>query len=161
ELAEPAGRVQARLAEELNAPPTASQLERLGRQPPAAGAKESDEPQIRRADISATESVEGERKTVTLLLVDFKGSTGLGEDLDPEEARAIVDPALKLMIDAVHQYDGYVTRSTDDGICAMFGAPIAQEDHPQRALSAALQMRAELKRYAEKLRAEKGVQMQF
>ena len=58
------------------------------------------------------------------------------EDLDPEEARAIVDPALKLMIDAVHRYDGYIVQSTGDGIFALFGAPVAHEDHPQRALYA-------------------------
>jgi class 3 adenylate cyclase/tetratricopeptide (TPR) repeat protein len=129
-------------------------------QPAAAAPRKSDESQIRQADTSAPENLEGERKTVTVLLVDFKGSMRLVEDLDPEEARAIVDPALKLMIDAVHQYGGYVTRSTDDGIFAMFGAPIAHEDHPQRAMSAALRMQAELKRYAEKLRAEKGMTMQ-
>ena len=129
-------------------------------QPAAAAPRKSDEPQIRQANRSAPENLEGERKTVTVLLVDFKGSTGLVENLDPEEARAIVDPALKLMVDAVQQYDGYVTRSTDDGIFAMFGAPVAHEDHPQRALSAALRMQAELKRYAEKLRADKGVEMQ-
>ena len=64
---------------------------------------------------------EGERKTVTALFADIKGSTELMEDLDPEEARAIVDPALKLMIDAVHRYDGYVVQSTGDGIFALFG----------------------------------------
>jgi class 3 adenylate cyclase len=58
----------------------------------------------------------------------------LMEDLDPEEARAIVDPALKLMIDAIQRYGGYVVQSTGDGIFALFGAPVAQEDHPQRAL---------------------------
>src|SRR3989442_14348382 len=62
------------------------------------------------------EMVEGERKTVTALFADIKGSTELMRDLDPEEARAIVDPALKLMIDAVHLYDGYVVQSTGDGI---------------------------------------------
>jgi class 3 adenylate cyclase/tetratricopeptide (TPR) repeat protein len=82
------------------------------------------------------------------------------EGLDPEEARAIVDPALKLMIDAVHHYDGYVAQSTGDGIFALFGAPLAHEDHPQRALFAALWMRGEVRRYAEKLRAEKGVKLQ-
>ncbi|HXW84918.1 MAG TPA: adenylate/guanylate cyclase domain-containing protein, partial [Candidatus Binataceae bacterium] len=76
----------------------------------------------------------------------------LMEDLDPEEARAIVDPALKLMIDAVHRYEGYVAQSTGDGIFAMFGAPIAHEDHPQRALYAALRMQDELRHYAAKLR---------
>jgi class 3 adenylate cyclase len=60
------------------------------------------------------------------------------ESLDPEEARAIIDPALKLMIEAVRHYDGYVVQSTGDGIFALFGAPLAHEDHPQRALYAAL-----------------------
>jgi class 3 adenylate cyclase len=84
---------------------------------------------------------EGERKMVTALLADIKGSTELEQDLDPEQARAIVDPALRLMIDAVHRYDGYVVQSTGDGIFALFGAPAAHEDHPQRALYAALRMR--------------------
>jgi class 3 adenylate cyclase len=79
------------------------------------------------------EAVEGERKTVTALFADIKGSTELMRDLDPEEARAIIDPALKL-IDSVHRYDGYVVQSTGDGIFALFGAPVAQEDHPQRVL---------------------------
>ena len=88
--------------------------------------------------------VDGERKTVTALFADIKGSMELMEDLDPEEARAMVDPALKLMIDAVHRYDGYVVQSTGDGIFALFGAPVAHEDHPQRALYAALRMQEEL-----------------
>ena len=87
---------------------------------------------VREADDAAV--LEGERKTVTALFADIKGSTELMEDLDPEEARAIIDPALKLMIDAVHRYDGYVVQSTGDGIFALFGAPVAHEDHPQRAL---------------------------
>jgi class 3 adenylate cyclase/tetratricopeptide (TPR) repeat protein len=82
------------------------------------------------------------------------------EDLDPEEARAIVDPALKLMMEAVQRYGGYVAQSTGDGIFALFGAPVAHEDHPQRALFAALRMQSELRRYADKLRAEKGVNLQ-
>ena len=90
------------------------------------------------ADGAASEALDGERKTVTALFADIKGSTELMEDLDPEEARAIIDPALKLMIDAAHRYDGYVVQSTGDGIFALFGAPVAHEDHPQRALYAAL-----------------------
>ena len=101
---------------------------------------------------SATGPVEGERKTVTALFADIKGSTELMEDLDPEEARAIIDPALRLMIDAVHRYDGYVVQSTGDGIFALLGAPVAHEDHPQRALYAALRMQEELKRYSARLR---------
>src|SRR5712691_8076450 len=81
-----------------------------------------------------SEALEGERKTVTALFADIKSSTELMRDLDPEEARAIVDPAIRLMIDAAHRYDGYVVQSTGDGIFALFGAPVAHEDHPQRAL---------------------------
>ncbi len=72
------------------------------------------------------------------------------EELDPEEARAIIDPALKLMIDAVRRYDGYVVQSTGDGIFALFGAPVAHEDHPQRALYAALRLQEEMSRYSER-----------
>jgi hypothetical protein len=73
--------------------------------------------------------LEGERKTVTALFADIKGSTELMQDLDPEEARAIIDPALRLMIDAAHRYDGYVVQSTGDGIFALFGAPVAHAPH--------------------------------
>jgi class 3 adenylate cyclase len=112
------------------------------------------------ADGAASEAIDGERKTVTALFADIKGSMDLMEDLDPEEARAIVDPAIRLMIEAAHRYDGYVVQSTGDGIFALFGAPVAHEDHPQRALYGAVRMQEEVKRYAEKLRAEKGVNLQ-
>ena len=102
------------------------------------------------AESAASEAIDGERKTVTALFADIKGSTELMEDLDPEEARAIIDPALKLMIDAARRYDGYVVQSTGDGIFALFGAPVAHEDHPQRALYAALRMQDELRRYSAK-----------
>jgi class 3 adenylate cyclase/predicted ATPase len=95
-----------------------------------------------------TAATEGERKTVTALFADIKDSTELMADLDPEEARAIIDPALKLMIDAVKRYDGYVVQSTGDGIFALFGAPAAYEDHPQRALYAALQIQQQLGEYS-------------
>jgi len=109
---------------------------------------------------SSPESLDGERKTVAALFADIKGSMELMEDLDPEEARAIVDPAIKLMIDSAHRYGGYIVQSTGDGIFALFGAPIAHEDHPQRAVFSALRMQEDVKRYAEKLRAEKGVNLQ-
>jgi class 3 adenylate cyclase/tetratricopeptide (TPR) repeat protein len=108
----------------------------------------------------AATTLEGERKTVTALFADIKGSMDLMEDLDPEEARAIVDPAIRLMIDAALRYDGYVVQSTGDGIFALFGAPVAHEDHPQRALYSALRMQDEVKLYAERLRAEQGVNLQ-
>src|SRR5262249_23596041 len=120
--------------------------------PTEAGApRKSAQPQIRVADTPASEIIDGERKTVTALFADLKGSMELMEDLDPEEARAIVDPALKLMIDAVHRYDGYIVQSTGDGIFAIFGAPLAHEDHPNRALYAALRMQEELRRYSDQL----------
>jgi len=109
---------------------------------------------IRVTEIPAAENLEGERKTITALFADIKGSTELEQDLDPEEAREIVDPALTLMIDAVRRYDGYVVQSTGDGVFAIFGAPVAHEDHPQRALYAALRMQEELRRYSARLIAD-------
>jgi class 3 adenylate cyclase len=100
---------------------------------------------------------EGERKTVTALFADIKDSTELMADLDPEDARAMIDPALKLMMDGVHRFDGYVVQSTGDGIFALFGAPVAHEDHPQRALYAALRMQEELRRYSTKVVADGGM----
>src|SRR5215472_12347620 len=117
---------------------------------PPAATRKSDEAQIRIAGAPAPENLEGERKTVTALFADIKGSTELEQDLDPEEARAIIDPVLKIMIDAARRYDGYV-QNTGDGIFALFGAPIAHEDHPQRALHAALRMQQEIHRYGGRL----------
>ena len=101
----------------------------------AAPPKASDTAPVRVTEAADPEKLEGERKTVTALFADIKGSTELEQDLDPEEARAIIDPALKLMIDAVRRYDGYIVQSTGDGIFALFGAPVAHEDHPQRGVS--------------------------
>jgi len=107
--------------------------------------------------LAARGLTEGERKTITALFADLKGSTALIEGLDPEEARAIIDPALQLMMDAVHRYDGYVAQALGDGIFALFGAPIAHEDHPQRALYAALRMQEEIRRHSDELRLKRGV----
>jgi class 3 adenylate cyclase/tetratricopeptide (TPR) repeat protein len=97
---------------------------------------------------------DGERKTVSALFADIKGSMELIEDLDPEEARGLVDPAIKIMIDATHRYDGYIVQSTGDGVFALFGAPVAHEDHPQRALYAALRMQDEMRRYGDRMRQQ-------
>ncbi|MBI3249211.1 MAG: AAA family ATPase [Deltaproteobacteria bacterium] len=104
--------------------------------------------------IRAATLTEGERKTITALFADLKGSTALIEGLDPEEARAIIDPALQIMMDAVHQYDGYVAQALGDGIFALFGAPLAHEDHPQRSVYAALRMQEAMRRYTDTLRAK-------
>ena len=102
----------------------------------------------------AANAIEGERKTVTALFADIKGSTELMADLDPEEAQTLIDPALALMIESVRHFDGYIVQSTGDGIFGLFGAPVAHEDHPQRALHAALRMQDELRIYSGRLRAE-------
>jgi len=122
---------------------------------PAPASTPSASPPERKSAATAAQAadpLEGERKTVTALFADIKGSMDLMEDLDPEEAGAIVDPAIRRMIDAVHHYDGYIVQSTGDGIFALFGAPLAHEDHPQRALYAALKMQDEMHRYAAELR---------
>src|SRR5215470_11695912 len=125
----------------------------IGASAPRAASSAQPRPLSLSDTIPATEVIDGERKTVTALFADIKGSMELMEDLDPEEARAIVDPALKLMIDAVHRYGGYIVQSTGDGIFALFGAPAAHEDHPQRGLYAALRLQEEMRRYSAGLRA--------
>jgi len=113
------------------------------------------------AALAAQGAPDGERKTITALFADIKGSMALLEELDPEQARRIIDPALQLMMDAVHRYEGYVAQSLGDGIFALFGAPIAHEDHAQRALYAALRMQEDLKRYAERLRRDHGLTLEM
>jgi class 3 adenylate cyclase len=111
--------------------------------------------------LEARGAPDGERKTITALFADIKGSMALLEDLDPEDARQLIDPALTLMMAAVHRYEGYVAQSLGDGIFALFGAPIAHEDHAQRALYAALRMQEEMRRYANRVRLERGVPLQI
>src|SRR5260370_7175118 len=91
---------------------------------------------VTRGQRETSTAADGERKTVPALFADIKGSTELIRDLDPEGARAIVDPVLRLMMAAVHRYGGYVAQSTGDGIFTVFGAPGAPEDHRPRALHA-------------------------
>jgi class 3 adenylate cyclase len=121
--------------------------------PPRESPAEKSRPTLSERPATDAASIpEGERKTVTALFADIKGSMDLMEDLDPEQARALIDPALRIMIDAVHRYDGYIVQSTGDGIFALFGAPVAHEDHPHRALLAALKMQDDMRRYSAKLR---------
>src|SRR5437899_5726370 len=116
-----------------------------------------------RAEQAALEArgvTDGERKTITALFADIKGSMELIENLDPEQARNIIDPALRLMTEAIRRYGGHVVQSTGDGIFAIFGAPIAHEDHVQRALYAALRMQDELNRYSARMGAEGSKRVQ-
>ena len=102
-------------------------------------------------------ALEGERKHVTVLFADMKGSMELLADRDPEEARKILDPVLELMMDAVHRYEGTVNQVLGDGIMALFGAPLAHEDHAVRACYAALRMQDAVKQCSEEVRRVAGV----
>jgi predicted ATPase/class 3 adenylate cyclase len=106
-------------------------------------------------------ALEGERKQVTVLFADLKGSTELIRDLDPEAAQQLLDPALRHMMDAVHRFEGTVNQVLGDGIMALFGAPIAHEDHALRACYAALAMQAALQRYADEVRRTHGLALQL
>ena len=102
-------------------------------------------------------SQEGERKQVTVLCSDLKGSTEYIAELDPEDARSLLDPILERMMDAVGRYEGTINQVMGDGIQALFGAPIAYEDHAVRACFAALKMQELIRKYAEEVRRTRGV----
>jgi class 3 adenylate cyclase len=105
-------------------------------------------------------SLEGERKQVTVLFADMKSSMELLVDRDPEEAGQLLDPVLERMIEAVHRYEGTVNQVMGDGIMALFGAPLAHEDHAVRACYAALRMQEAIRRYTDEVRRGHGVEMQ-
>ena len=107
--------------------------------------------------VNSKAALEGERKQVTVLFADLKGSMELLADRDPEEARKILDPVLEHMMEAVHRYEGTVNQVMGDGIMALFGAPLAHEDHAVRACYAALRMQESVKRYAEEIRQTRGI----
>jgi class 3 adenylate cyclase/tetratricopeptide (TPR) repeat protein len=102
--------------------------------------------------LTSKAALEGERKQVTVLFADLKGSMELLADRDPEEARKILDPVLEHMMEAVHRYEGTVNQVMGDGIMALFGAPLAHEDHAVRACYAALRMQESVLKYAEEMR---------
>ena len=106
-------------------------------------------------------ALEGERKQVTVLFADLKGSMELLADRDPEEARQLLDPVLERMIEAVHRYEGTVNQVMGDGIMALFGAPIAHEDHAVRACYAALRMQETVTRYGDAMQRSHGVPVQI
>jgi len=111
--------------------------------------------------LTSKSALEGERKQVTVLFADLKGSMELLADRDPEEARKLLDPVLERMMESVHHYEGTVNHVMGDGIMALFGAPIAHEDHAVRACYAALRMQESLKRYADDTRRSQGVEVQI
>jgi class 3 adenylate cyclase/tetratricopeptide (TPR) repeat protein len=111
--------------------------------------------------LTSRHALEGERKQVTVLFADMKGSLELLADRDPEEARKLLDPVLERMMDAVHRYEGTVNQVMGDGIMALFGAPLAHEDHAVRACYAALAMQEALRRYTEQIRRDHGIEVQI
>jgi class 3 adenylate cyclase/tetratricopeptide (TPR) repeat protein len=111
--------------------------------------------------LTSKSALEGERKQVTVLFADVKGSMELLADRDPEEARKLLDPVLERMMEAVHRYEGTVNQVMGDGIMALFGAPLAHEDHAVRACYAALRMQESVKQYAEAVRRAEGVLVQI
>lgn len=113
------------------------------------------------AEMEARGHPAGERKTITALFADMAGSTALIQDMDPEDARALIDPVVAIMMEAVHHYEGYVAKSLGDGILALFGAPIAHEDHPLRALYAALRMQEMMRRHSVQVRLERAIPLQI
>jgi hypothetical protein len=150
------GRVLVWTGAEVSAlPPTAPPVSRQERLPLAYTP-----PYLAEKILTSKSTLEGERKQVTVLFADLKGSTELIEGLDPEEARTLLDPALHVMMDAVHRYEGTVNQVLGDGIMALFGAPVAHEDHAVRACYAALAMQAAMRRYAEEVRRSHGLEMQ-
>src|SRR5438105_13579121 len=100
---------------------------------------------------------QGEREQVAVLFADRRGEIELLDDRDPEEARKILDPVLERRMEAVHRYEGTVNQVMGDGIMALFGAPLAHEDHAVRACYAALRMQDSVKRYSDRVRRAEGV----
>ena len=118
-------------------------------------------PHLAEKILTSRSVLEGERKQVTVLFADLKGSMELLADRDPEEARQILDPVLERLMAAVHRYEGTVNQVMGDGIMALFGAPVAHEDHAVRACYAALAMQEAMRRYAEEVRRRHGLAVQI
>ena len=107
--------------------------------------------------LSQRDRIEGERKHVTVMFCDMQGSTALSERLGPEEAYTIMDKIYEILIHKVHDYEGTVNEMTGDGIMALFGAPIALEDAPQRAIRSSLAIHREMAKFSDQLRQEKEI----
>jgi adenylate cyclase len=107
--------------------------------------------------LQSKSALEGERKQVTVLFADVKGSMELAEQLDPEQWHTILERFFEILTEGVHRFEGTVNQYTGDGIMALFGAPIAHEDHAQRACYAALHLQGEIARYATEVKREHGL----
>jgi class 3 adenylate cyclase/tetratricopeptide (TPR) repeat protein len=130
--------------------------------PPKFGSPETYTPRhLAERILTSKTALEGERKQVTVLFADLKGSMELLADRDPEEARKLLDPVLERMMEAVHHYEGTVNQVMGDGIMALFGAPIGHEDHAVRACYAALRMQRRVNLYADEIQQQGGTPVQI
>jgi len=111
--------------------------------------------------LTTRSSLEGERKLVTVLFADVANYTSLSEKLDPEEVHQIMDGCFKILMDEIHRYEGTINQFTGDGVMALFGAPVAHEDHAQRACHAALSIQKSLEDYNYKIEKEFGVEFKI
>ena len=111
--------------------------------------------------LTSRSALEGERKQVTVMFADIKDSTELIRDLDPEAAQQLLDPAIHIMMDAVHRFEGTVNQVLGDGIMSLFGAPIAHEDHAARSCYAALAMQTAMHDYTEEVRRTQGLELRI
>jgi class 3 adenylate cyclase/tetratricopeptide (TPR) repeat protein len=127
---------------------------------PAAPPTAYTPPHLAARILSSRAALEGERKQVTVLFADLRGSMEL-LDRDPEEARRLLDPVLERMMEAVHHYEGTVNQVMGDGIMALFGAPLAHDDHAVRACYAALRMQEQVGRYGDELQRTQGIPVQI
>ncbi|MBW1838276.1 MAG: zinc-ribbon domain-containing protein, partial [Deltaproteobacteria bacterium] len=105
--------------------------------------------------LAQRDRIEGERKQVTVMFCDMEGFTGLSEKIDPEEVYSIMDQIYEILIHKVHDYEGTVNEMTGDGVMALFGAPIALEDAPQRAIRSAYAIHREMSRFNDRMKQEK------
>ena len=129
--------------------------------PPDAGPRAYTPAHLAEKIVTARPNLEGERKQVTVLFADLKDSTELIRGLDPEAAQQLLDPAIHIMMDAVHRFEGTVNQVLGDGIMALFGAPIAHEDHALRACYAALAMQAAMRASTEDVRRTRGLELRM
>ncbi len=111
--------------------------------------------------LKSRSALEGERRQVTVLFADLAGFTSLAEKLDPEQVHGIIDRCFELITAEVHRFDGTINQYTGDGVMALFGAPIAHEDSPRRAVHAALGIQRAIREYGRQLQAERGIALQM
>jgi predicted ATPase/class 3 adenylate cyclase len=142
-------------------PPPAAEAAAGGVRQTATALRVYTPPHLTDKILAARPALEGERKQVTVLFADLKDSTELIRGLDPEAAQQLLDPALQRMMDAVHRFEGTVNQVLGDGIMALFGAPIAHEDHALRACYAALAMQTAMRAYTEDVRRTRGLELRM